>query len=161
MTNVNRTSRWTPEDYRQRPREYDPILFDVILERVSNGDMLVDICRDRDMPLPATFIRWTRQSDALGARYREALEIGADVLFDEVVTAAHDQDIYRGRLRSDALRFRTERAMPDKYGPRAALKLGGGADEASGIDYAAEVRSRLRSMAERLAAPAGDPGKSG
>lgn len=152
-------SRWTPEEYRQKPRDWTPHLEEIVLDRIANGDLLVDICADRDLPLPGTFLRWCDEDPSgLGDRYRKALAIGMDVNFDEAVSEAFGSDVFRAGLRSRALMQRAERGLPAKYGPRATVipGKGGGSDDdqPAGIDYAAEVRRKLQAISDRLAAPA-------
>jgi len=137
---------------------YDADIADVIIEMVSSGEVLTDVCLDRDMPLPSTFLRWCREEADLGDRYRDALEIGTEVTFDEAVSAAHDSDTARASVRWRALMTRAERQMPEKYGPRATIRSTKELeDEAAGIDYGAEVRRRLGAMVERMQRGAASP----
>lgn len=148
--------------YRSRPREYEPELADTIIDMVSCGELLSDICLDRDMPLPSTFLRWCDEDDKLRERYVKAQEYGAEVSFDEATSVAFDSDVARGSVRWRALMTRAERMMPDKYGPRATLRQTKEVeDAAAGIDYASEVRRRFNAMAERLGADAPPAAESG
>jgi len=145
-----RVSRYTPDEYRQRPREFNPALADDIIDRIANGEVLTDICDDRDMPLPGTFLRWVMDDPKLAEQYELAQRIGTDVSFDEIISEAWNNDTQKGTLRVKALMFRVERQEPDRYGPRATIRTGAeNKDAASGIDHAAEVRRKLRSMAQR------------
>lgn len=160
--NYRRESRYTPDEYRQRPRDFDPGLADEILQRVENGETLVAACFERAMPLPATFLTWVDDDPNLAERYEVALRRGTDVVFDEALEAAFDADTHRGSLRHKALMTRAERLMPERYGPRAVLKTGPEKDDAtSGIDHQAEVRRKLGAMAKRLAPDAGQDAPTG
>lgn len=149
---ARRESRYTPDEYRQRPRDYSPGVADAILDRVRNGETLVDACYEREMPLPATFLAWCEDDpEGLGEQYSRALRIHTDVVFDEALSAAFDADTHRGSLRHKALLTRAERLMPERYGPRSGVKIGKEGDDAtSGIDHQAEVRRKLAEMAGRI-----------
>jgi hypothetical protein len=155
---IAKKSRFGAVDYASRPRDYDPRLAEKILDRVMNGEVLTDICLDQDYPLPGMFLAWVDENKDLEEAYARAKRIGAEVTFDEVVSAAHDTDTFRGRLRSDALKFRVERSLPDKYGPRSTVRNAEAKDEAAGIDHGAEIRRKLDQMAQRLAPPASADG---
>lgn len=144
------TARWTPDDYRQRPRDYDPSLADDIVDRIANGEMLPVICNDRDMPLPGTFLRWVDEDPSLEERYLKARRYGTDVNLDEAVVAAHNSDPGLAGARSRSLMWHVERSMPEKYGPKSAMRITEGKEkDVGGIDYAAEVRRKLDAMARR------------
>lgn len=139
------------KNLRSRPTAYDPEVADLIIDMVANGASLNEICEDRDAPLPATFLRWCEEETRLGDRYREALELHADVIFDEATSASYDTDSIRGGLRHRALLTRAERMMPEKYGPRSTVRNTKEVeDDAAGIDYTGEVRRRLADMADRM-----------
>lgn len=152
------TPRWTPEQYRQKPTDPDPGLCVQIIERVSNGELLVEICREREMPLPATFLRWVSLDPTLEAGYREALSIQTDVHADEIMLVTQGTDAQTARVQLDALKFRVERMNPTKYGPRAVIDLGRkDKDSAGGVDHGYQVRRKLEQMAERMAAARTEP----
>jgi len=146
-------SRWTDEDYRSRPRDFDPLLADQILERLENGEMLPEICRmSLSLPLPATFLRWLEEDQALADRYARSRRLGNEVNFDEIVAEARS-----GRpdapTRVAALKHHTERSEPEKYGPRVTNRnVDVPDDRPAGIDHAAEFRRRIEAMAARKAA---------
>lgn len=129
----------------------------MIIDMVANGEVLTDICFDIDMPLPATFLRWCKEDPRLGEQYREALEYGADVTFDEALSAAYSQDTNQANIRFRAHMTRAERLLPEKYGPRSTVRNTKEVDDAAaGIDYSAEVRRRLAEMAKRIPAATQD-----
>jgi hypothetical protein len=148
---------WTPEEYRQRPKDFDPALADMIVERVANGETLMTICRDRDYPLPATFLRWVGQDPTLGEQFAEAQALRSELMMDDILHVADDMDSKRGRNRLDARKFHAERMLPGKYGPRAYVTNATAKEDAGGgIDWGADVRRKLESMAKRLAEPAAE-----
>lgn len=144
--------KYAPEEYRQRPRDYDPLKADDILERISNGETLHDICHDdRDMPMPGTFLRWCDEEPELEKRHAVARSRGADVNIDAGLSAAFNNDPTKARVQSDALFRHAEKMAPDKYSPRANLKPVGEKDQ-GGYDAGAELRRKVEAMAARAAA---------
>ena len=151
---MRRAPRYLPAEYRSRPRDLELGLFDDILDRVRNGELLTDICDDQDMPLPGTFLGWLREDPKLRQQYEQAQETGTEVMFDQVVSDAHSADPSIARVRSEALRWHVERAQPDRYGPRAIIKTPKDDDPQPGIDYTGELRRRIEEMAARQRATA-------
>jgi hypothetical protein len=142
---------WTPDEYRQKPKEFDPALAEAIVERVANGETLGELCKDRDMPLPATFLRWVAQDPHLSEQWEEALTLRTELAVDEMLMVANDYDSKRARNRLDARKFHAERMMPGKYGPRAYVStVAKTEDTAGGIDWGADVRRKLDAMSKRL-----------
>lgn len=137
--------------FNSRPTAYDPELADTIIDMIASGESLNEICEDRDAPLPGTFLRWCNEDAKLDERYRAALTLQADVLFEEATSAAFDPDSMKASIRHRALMARAERMMPDKYGPRSTVRSTKEVpDEAGGIDYAGDVRRRLEAMSSRM-----------
>lgn len=143
--------RWTPDEYRQRPRDFDPGLTQQICDRVANGEALSEICDDRDMPLPATFLRWLRQDDTLASEYRQALLDRSDVLVEELLVVAGLSDSKEAKNQIDVRKFHAERLNPEKYAARSNVNLRTPNEpDAAGIDYGAQVRRKLAAMAANL-----------
>lgn len=145
---------WTPEQYRSRPSEYDPLLCEQICARVSNGETLTTICRDRDMPLPATFLRWVNKDPLLAEDWATALRVRTDIQMEQMIDASELMDPRQAKNEIDVRRFHVERMNPDKYGPRSqvtTLNTNAENSVAGGIDYGADVRRRIEQMAARAA----------
>lgn len=143
--------RWTPDDYRTRPRDYDPALAEIICERISNGEMLPAICTsDRDMPLPGTFLRWCELDPMLNKEYISARRRGAEINLDESVIASEMTNLGQAMLVSRVLKEHSQLIDPARYGPRSTLKLAEGGSEDGGIDYRSEVRRKIEALAARI-----------
>ena len=159
------TPRWTPDDYRTRPKEYDPAVADIILERLANGEMLPAICSsDRDMPLPGTFLRWCELDPILESQYVSARRIGTEVNLDEMVIASQNKNVSQAILCTKALKDHVQLTDPARYGPRSVVRTSGeGEKEDGGIDYRAEVRRKVEALATRIgqAAPEAPEAKNG
>lgn len=151
--------RWTPEEYRQKPRTYDPRLCDIIIDRLYEGETLTEICEDRDMPTPGTFKRWCSTEPNLADAVREAEEVGYSVRHDALLSSVMDEpDTRRGELLLKSLVFTLQTGFPAKYGPRATVNLPQKEDEGGGIDYSREVRDKIEAMAVNARTSAESPG---
>jgi len=158
--------RYTADDYRSRPKDYDPRLADMIVEMTRQGETLPAICADGDMPLPGTFLLWCRDEPELEARWVEARKHGTDLHHDEMMeyglSGAPDAPV-----KVAALKTHVEREWPEKYGTRSLVRVSQPTEQdlAGGIDYSAELRRKLDLMAERQAlareAEAGGPEETG
>lgn len=147
--------RWTPEEYKQKPTEYDPLLAEQIVERLANGDMLPVICKDRDMPLPATFLRWVELDPELEKAYIRARRFSAEINLDLMIVAAEGKNSAISGIQSRALLSYVEKTDPARYGPRALIRTKEG-DEDGGIDYRDEVRRRIEAISGKLSQQARD-----
>lgn len=142
-------SVWTPDEYRSKPRDFDPLLADEILLRLANGDTLLTICRELRMPLPSVFRDWCEEDPRLEERHVKALYRAADAGFDVAVELSQQGDTMRARVQSEVMKWRVERMLPEKYGQRAILKQAGPDDSGGGIDHASVVRQKIEDMAAR------------
>ena len=128
-----------------RPSLFTERLFSTIVERIANGESLRAICRDNGMPSPPTVLRWVANDLDLQQRYTFALDVRADMIFDEVLEIADDsskdwiekeggqaldsEHVRRSVLRVDARKWALARMAPKKYGDKVQL---GGTDGGSG-----------------------------
>lgn len=152
---IGMATRWTPSEYRQRPREYDPRLARQIVEMVENGESLVELCsEDRDLPLPGTFLRWCDDNPDLNREYRAACRRRSECMVDSMIDASMDVDPARGRNRIVVAQFHAERLNPKKYAKRTYMNADiNAADEDSEgrrSDAAAELRRRVMNMRQRV-----------
>lgn len=102
-----RTSARKGEDFRRdaerenakaqvegRPTLYSDELALTILMRISQGESLLSVCKDKDMPARSTVYLWRLgESGAPGDfsdKYTRAREIQAEHLFDEIIDISDD-----------------------------------------------------------------------
>ena len=94
---------------------------DAILERVSSGEPLRQVCRDKGMPPESTFRQWVRDDrDGLAARYEAARRLQIDCFADEIVLLSNrdDLDANDKRVRIDTLKWLCSKVVPRRYGER-------------------------------------------
>lgn len=136
-----------------RPSTFRMEIAEEICTRIANGEMLIRICSDDDMPPRSTVVKWLLglgispgEHDKFRTMYALAREVQADTLFDESLDIADDatrdwktvgkegnerevpdsEVVQRSRLRVDT-RFRMAQILNRaKYAPD---KLKGAGDE--------------------------------
>lgn len=136
-------SQWGPED-----RE-------AILDKLSIGKSLREICSADGMPSESLVRKWTVQDEEFGAQYARAREAGMEALGDEILQIADSQEgdvlvkedgtaivnhdaIQRAKLRVDTRKWIMSKIAPKKYGDRLDLNHSGSIDTLS--DSAVDAR---------------------
>jgi len=120
--------------------EFSQDLFDLICERIAEGESLRSICADEDMPSTTAVKKWLIKDDggALVAQYTRAREMQADTLFEDILDisdnarndwmeregegsagyALNGEHIQRSRLRVDARKWMAGKLRPKVYGDK-------------------------------------------
>lgn len=142
-------------------------LMPVILDRLSNGESMANICREDGMPPPSTIHFWIAKEPLFAEAYSRARAVMADVLFDQCLAIADDASkdiventltgeitvnhaaIARAKLKIDT-RFRIAGKISSKYADKSPLD-GAGAVTVNNLtinarDMDAEQRDKLRSL---------------
>jgi hypothetical protein len=133
-----------PEKPKGRPGQptiYTDAIADKICARLANGESLVTICKDKDMPCRAAVQRWLQEDRHKGFidKYARAHTEQADFYASQIIEIA-DEDIAtvqrgedsqevvfdstavaRNRLRVDARKWYASKLAPKKYGEKLAL----------------------------------------
>lgn len=115
-----------------RPSIYSPELAQEICYRLSMGQSARHICRDDDMPVMSTLMKWLNEPDKewFSEQYAKARDYQGDYYADEVVDladelheAADSNEIARARLRIDSRKWKVARMSPRKWGDKSALDV--------------------------------------
>lgn len=118
-----------------RPIEWSAELEERILEGLSDGLTLRQLCADETLPSRTTVYRWLGNSPEFRDQYARACEVRADSWADELLAIADEtafdtietdaggfkantEWIARSRLRVDARKWLMARAAPRKYGDK-------------------------------------------
>jgi hypothetical protein len=112
-----------------------------ILERLSKGEPLTSICRDRGMPAVRTVSHWKDEHPEFAEAFAKAREDGFDALAAECLEIADDasRDTIHGKkgdfpdtewIARSKLRVETRLKLlakwdPKRYGERSEVKLSG------------------------------------
>lgn len=133
---------------RGRPSSYTDETAREICRRMAEGESLLSICKDPDMPVRQTVHRWLLDEKYRDFRdnYAHARELRADHLFDEAQEIADDasydwqeratksggtmvlcdyEHVQRSRLRVDTRKWIAGRMAPKKYGDKVQAEISG------------------------------------
>jgi hypothetical protein len=119
---------------------YTPETANLVLDELMAGRTLEDICADPDMPSAASVRRWVRDDrEGFAARYREAREVGCQVIGDQMLRIVDDrrndwitwrredgtmarmldpQRVNRALARVKTRRWLLSRMLPKQFGDR-------------------------------------------
>ena len=115
-----------------------------ICERISNGESVRTICKDKSMPCASVVFKWLADETkgAFVEQYARAREAQADFYAESIIQIADDgandtymdddggvkvdQDVIaRSRLRVDARKWYASKLAPKKYGDKLQQELSG------------------------------------
>ncbi len=132
-----------------RPTDYNQEIADLICKRITEGESLLRICKDDDMPSRSTVHRWLLDDDkqAFRDKYEFAINVKAEKMFDELTDIADDgkndfmerevggdgktvkvvntEHIQRSRLRVDTRKWYLSKVLPKKFGDKLDHTSGG------------------------------------
>lgn len=116
-----------------------------ICERISDGESLRAICRDKDMPARRTVFYWLGRYPEFLARYKAAREEQMETFADEILEIADNdardwepkkdadgniigvvvngEAINRSRLRVDTRKWLMSKIVPKKYGDKSEVNM--------------------------------------
>lgn len=104
-----------------RPSIYTDDLANEICERIANGESLVKICRDDDMPSRETVYAWLRESSQFSDMYAHAREQQAHYFVDEMIEIADkvledSAAVQKARLQIDTRKWAAAKLNKAAYG---------------------------------------------
>ena len=147
-----------------RPSLYTPELADRICQRLAEGESLLSICRDDEMPSRPTVHKWvTEDTEGFAAKYAHAREAGCDVMAEQLMEIADDgrndfmaaqanedgeggavkfdaEHVQRSKLRVDARKWYLSKIAPKRYGDKQQVEHSG---TVSIADALREARERM------------------
>lgn len=117
-------------------------IFNIICDRIIDGESVKTILKDKDMPSSKTFWKWLDEDKDKVNQYARAKEIYADKVFEDIVLIADgtNEDVYvdedgieqtnhniiqRDRLRIDARKWHLSKLNPKKYGDKIDMTSNG------------------------------------
>jgi hypothetical protein len=80
-----------------RPTAYTDEVAEELLERLRNGELLIEICRDEWMPVRSTVYKWMSESTNFFGRIRDAREIGFDAMAENALIES--KTVRKGEVR--------------------------------------------------------------
>ncbi len=139
-----------PVQRGERPNGYTNAIGEAICNRIADGELLTDICKDPDMPAVRTVTRWLMESreggsvpESFTALYTKAREMSVIIREDEIIGISDDarndwmdrqvgdetirvldhEHVQRSKLRVDSRRWLLSKVAPHKYGERLAHQM--------------------------------------
>lgn len=109
-----------------RPSLYTVQLGDQICERLGDGESLLKICKQDDMPSKTTVFKWIKTDADFADNYARAREAQAEGFAEEIVAIADTGDILRIKTQVDARKWVASKILAKKYGDRLDLNMTGG-----------------------------------
>ena len=147
-----------------RPSMCTPEVCDEIIERLSNGETLSQMCREPGMPKRTTVLKWRDKNPQFADRYARARRDQMETWSDEIIEisdngttdyitkvgrngveheAVDQEHIQRSRLRVDTRKFLMAKIAPHLFGDRLAVEHTGGMI----VKHELSDRERMRRMA--------------
>lgn len=133
-----------------KPSKCTPALVKEICQRLSLGEPLAQICRDKHIPCPSTIRRWADKDESISLLIARARDDGFDYIAADCFNIADDgtndymqsldsdgamafklngEHIQRSKLRIDTRLKLLAKWNPKKYGDNATLKHSGDSKE--------------------------------
>ena len=105
-----------------RPSKFTKEVVDTICNRLANGESLVKICKDDDMPARETVHVWLddNKNEEFSNRYARARQRQADFMANEIleIVDAKGEDPSDKRVRMDARKWLASKMAPKVYGDK-------------------------------------------
>lgn len=124
-----------------RPTDYTPELAALICHRIANGELLLRICKNDDMPHQSTVYRWLLKYKEFSDAMREAREAQAWMWAEECLDIADENDndlaidddgktivnwehINRSKLRIDTRKWAVGKIAERIFGDKVEVEAG-------------------------------------
>lgn len=127
----HKRKRSNGKDTRGRKSTYTEELAGEIIERITMGESLTNICRDAHMPRISTVFSWeglnATFAERLARARRYAVEAWGHQIIDIADKAATSKGgVNKARLQTDVRRWLMSKLRPERYGERVVAVLEGG-----------------------------------
>lgn len=136
-----------------RPSSFTQAVADEIVERLSKGEPLADICRDDHMPAVRTVSDWKKANEAFSADFACAREIGWDAIalrarrtirgYGPDLDGDSTGDVQRDKAIVDTDLKLLAKWDPKRYGDRLDLNHSGSIDTMDPETRQAEINRLL------------------
>lgn len=152
-----------PEVYREvekvkhlggRPSIYSAEIVGMICDRLSEGELLVDIIEEKAMPSMASVYRWREAHPEFREAYARAREMQAHACAERAVKAgraATAEDAAAARVKFDSDRWLAGKLLSGVYGDRTTIA--GDPDNPLIVQQQSEARANLIRSLDTLATP--------
>jgi hypothetical protein len=118
--------------YMPTHKRYNPVLGDIIAQKIIEGVAMSEICKEPGMPSLYLIARWRKIYPDFDEAINFARRVRAEMLRDEALSTAReaksiDKDFIAGqKLAVDTLKWAAEKDDPDSYGSKTKVEGGVG-----------------------------------
>jgi hypothetical protein len=96
---------------------------DEIVKRISEGESMRSVCRDKRMPSIDAVMNWQRDDPDFAYRCARARELQAEVMDEKILSVAErvengEMDPHAARVVLSAYQWRAAKLAPKKYGEK-------------------------------------------
>ncbi len=122
-------------------KEEEDRVFNIICDRIIEGESVKTILKDEEMPSSRTFWKWLNNDENKVNQYAHAKELYAAGVFEDIILISDGTDddiiidedgnknvnhnvIQRDRLRIDARKWALSKTVPKKYGDKIDITSG-------------------------------------
>lgn len=117
-----------------RPTIYSDEIAGKICNRLMEGESLVSICEDKDLPSTSTVYNWLNDLPEFVDKYTRAREVQAERYADEIVKLSDNNEgdiksrgltIERNKLQIETRKWVASKLLPKKYGSFKSVEVKG------------------------------------
>lgn len=126
------TRIWTQEELvptinLNRTPAFNPIVIDVICQKIMEGRSITDICRESGMPSYTLFCRWRREHSWIDEHIERARRDRAEhyrdkILLEAEIATSTKDPINATNTKIDAYKWAAAHDKPEVYSPKAKLE---------------------------------------
>jgi hypothetical protein len=100
-----------------------PEVMDEIVKRISEGESMRSVCRDKRMPSIWAVMDWQKDDPDFSHRCARARELQAEVMDEKILSVAErvengEMDPHAARVVLSAYQWRAAKLAPKKYGEK-------------------------------------------
>lgn len=110
-----------------RPTDFDDVMAEMILKRLSQGETVSSICREKGMPAASSVFLWSSTYPEFSERYLLALKGVGQIKVDKISDVIEEMksrkiDPAVGKIEIDALKWMAGRFYPKMYGDKQVIE---------------------------------------
>ena len=126
-----------------------------VVEGLSDGIPLAQLCREDGMPAPRTIADWKAADEQFAADFARARETGFDVIADDVMRIvdecpASSDHVQRAKMQAEYRLKLLAKWSPKRYGDRQDVKLSGDADAPVQVEHKGASPEQLAALTAAL-----------
>jgi hypothetical protein len=148
--------RYDPPMPGGRPSSYTEKRAQILCERISAGELLINLVREPDMPDWHTIYRWQDDHPEFRQRYARARQIQAHACAERAVNSARNasaEDAHAARVQFDGDRWLASKLLASVYGDKTELHHTGGLTVSAPINPEDLHPEQLAVLEEIMLAP--------